>query len=577
MFVRTRFAAIAAALIGAATVLFPVADAVATTSARPVVTGLSIHRDSTWGGRRLTIGGANFVGVSQVLFGTRDADIRAVLSSTQIVVEVPWAPVSLVDVRVRTAAGLSAITSADRFRFTLPTMDDPINGGWTAHYEQRVSANFMAKAATLGAVPVARGSRTWTPAMGLTAARRAKAWVGIPYSWAAGVRTGPSNGVCYSGDGGGGEFDCHVWGFDCSGLVLYGWGPYVGLPHFAQSQYASGAFHPITAELAPGDLLFYSDGAGGIGHVVMYIGHGQVVQAWQSGHPVQVSKVSDMAWMAGAYAGATRPMTVARGRSLTYVTGLSLHAGATGGGQWVTIAGSGFTSSTSVVIGTKVVYDYQLLSSTRIRVQMPAHSPGTVHVRVADAWGVSPTSSADLFSWVGAPAITGPARPSGVTAGGETVTFSGNNFRDVTSVTFDGAPVPRFTATSSTQLRVLTPPHAAGSVPVRVTTKYGTSRTIWFTYIDPPMVSSVSPASGPASGGQVVTITGSSFGGPAFSGPVTVSFGLVPGLNVSVTSPTTLTVVVPPGVPGDVPVVVHTRYGQSSPAATYTYTADPTP
>jgi Cell wall-associated hydrolases (invasion-associated proteins) len=56
----------------------------------------------------------------------------------------------------------------------------------------------------------------------------------------------------------------------------------------------------------PGDLVFWSfDGTPtGIHHVAIYIGHGRVVQAPQSGDVVRVSPM----WSAG-YMGATRPGT----------------------------------------------------------------------------------------------------------------------------------------------------------------------------------------------------------------------------------------------------------------------------
>jgi len=565
---RVALTALGASLIAAVSFV-PVAQAGAAVPV-PKISSLSIHRDATWGGRSVTITGANFVGVSGVMFGKIPAEIDSVRSSTSIVVTAPSSTATLIDVRVRTSAGLSPITINDRFRFTPPTLDDPINGGWTARHEQAVAAAVAARVASHPAVPVARATSSWSAGMGNTAARRALAWVGLPYSWAGGRTNSPSNGVCLA-DGGGGENDCKVWGFDCSGLSLYGWGPYLSLPHYAQSQFASGAFHPNRAELYPGDLMFFSDGGSGIGHVVMYVGHGQVVQAWQSGYPVQISKVSDLSWMAGPYVGATRPRSTTPGHRVVTVTGLSSHAGTTAGGEWVTIMGSGLNYATSVVIGSQVVYNFQVLSSTRLRIQMPARASSTAHIRVADAWGMTPTSGIDEYSWVGTPAITSASpSPSGASAGGDTITLTGRNLRDVTSVTFGGLPATNVHAVSSTSLQVTTPAHVAGAAPIVVTTKYGTSPTFGFTYIDPPTVQGLDHVSGPATGGDLVTITGTSFGGQGFSGPVTVMFGQTPAISVAVTSATTLHAMTPPGLVGPVAVTVRTRYGTSA-AARYTY------
>ena len=59
---------------------------------------------------------------------------------------------------------------------------------------------------------------------------------------------GPTYGVC-AGDGA--CNDCHVMGFDCSGLSLYAWAPYMTLDHYAASQYwQAGSFHPSTSQPA---------------------------------------------------------------------------------------------------------------------------------------------------------------------------------------------------------------------------------------------------------------------------------------------------------------------------------------
>jgi cell wall-associated NlpC family hydrolase len=58
----------------------------------------------------------------------------------------------------------------------------------------------------------------------------------------------------------------------------------------------------------PGDLVFWSsDGTvGGIHHVAIYIGGGNVIQAPQSGSTIQITPLWSVDW--GFY-GATRPLT----------------------------------------------------------------------------------------------------------------------------------------------------------------------------------------------------------------------------------------------------------------------------
>ena len=77
----------------------------------------------------------------------------------------------------------------------------------------------------------------------------------------------------------------YVWGgtsltrgADCSGFVLSLYAQYgIYLPHSSRAQANCGR-RISTSELKPGDLLFYGSG-GGINHVAMYIGGGQIVHA----------------------------------------------------------------------------------------------------------------------------------------------------------------------------------------------------------------------------------------------------------------------------------------------------------
>ena len=185
-------------------------------------------------------------------------------------------------------------------------MDTPIYGGLTARQEVRISAQVRAAHRDVPSAPPAPG--TGRPAMGRTAVRRAQSWLGVPYSWAGGNGAGPTAGVCAHN---GGDQDCHVIGFDCSGLALYSWWPYEHLPHYAAYQHAiAGRFHPTIGQLVPGDLVFFTGYiAGGIGHVAVYAGNGMIIQAAQSGTTVMRSRLADVIAGDGPYRGATRPMS----------------------------------------------------------------------------------------------------------------------------------------------------------------------------------------------------------------------------------------------------------------------------
>ena len=96
----------------------------------------------------------------------------------------------------------------------------------------------------------------------LTAVLSALAQIGVRYAWAQASPTA---------------------GFDCSGLVLYGWAAVgVALPHNSEDQLA--VLRPVTAaQLQVGDVTHQPN------HVSLYLGAGRaVVEAEQTGVPVKV-------------------------------------------------------------------------------------------------------------------------------------------------------------------------------------------------------------------------------------------------------------------------------------------------
>ena len=97
--------------------------------------------------------------------------------------------------------------------------------------------------------------------------------------------------------------------YDCSGLVYAAYAA-AGI-HIARTTYQWQQDGPVIplSQIQPGDLLFSagSDGTpGDPGHVVMYLGSGQVIQAPQAGQDVQVDPV-DLASVVVA----TRPAALA--------------------------------------------------------------------------------------------------------------------------------------------------------------------------------------------------------------------------------------------------------------------------
>ncbi len=110
--------------------------------------------------------------------------------------------------------------------------------------------------------------------------KRMGSQMGVPYSWGGGSLDGPSKGV---GDG------ANITGFDCSGLMRYGFaGVGVLIPRFSGDQYNAGRHIPPD-QARRGDLIFY--GPNGSQHVTMYLGNGQMLEASGSAGKVTVSAV----------------------------------------------------------------------------------------------------------------------------------------------------------------------------------------------------------------------------------------------------------------------------------------------
>lgn len=442
--------------------------------ARPVVAGLSKHHDAYWGGVRITVFGSNFSGVRSVLFGTVAGSYVDVVSPTQLTVIEPAHSLGTVDVRVSTDGGASVRSGDDRFTFTRPTMDSPIQGGLSAHEEQRISARIRADHHP---VWVAARANRWTPEMGLTAMRRARSWLGLPYSWDGGTFTGPSPGVCAAG---GGDLDCHVVGFDCSGLTLYAWGPYEHLVHYAATQHGqAGRFHPSLGQLVPGDLLFFAEWPGGpIGHVVIYAGNGRVIQAPQSGYLVERTDLADLlSW--SSYRGATRPMSVGRQGSEPIVAAMTSQLPTSGG--YLTVSGRHLDAATSVSVGSARSYTFARRSARSLVVKVASHGAGAARVTVSNPWG----SVTRTVTFVAPPALLTLAPPDGSAAGGTVVALTGRNLAGVTAVTVGSSAVP-FTVVSPNLITIVTPAHTAATVAIVAKSAFGASNALSYTFLAAP-------------------------------------------------------------------------------------------
>ncbi|MFA4825482.1 MAG: IPT/TIG domain-containing protein [Methanoregula sp.] len=251
------------------------------------------------------------------------------------------------------------------------------------------------------------------------------------------------------------------------------------------------------------------------------------------------------------------------------VTGISPASGPVSGGTVVTITGTGFTGATNVIFGDYEGTNPIVNSDTSISITSPANQAGTVHVTVITlTGGSSATSPADQFTYIVVPTITSISPVSGPDIGGTVVTITGTSLNGATAVTFDGTPASTFSVINETSISATSPAHAAGAVNVNVTTPNGAA-TGTYTYITLPTVTDISPASGPVSGGTVVTITGTNL-----IGTNAVTFDGTPATASSAINETSISATSPAHAAGAVSVVVTTPNGTAT--GTYTYVIPPT-
>lgn len=251
------------------------------------------------------------------------------------------------------------------------------------------------------------------------------------------------------------------------------------------------------------------------------------------------------------------------------VTALTPATGPRDGGNSVTIAGSNLFGATAVDFGAQpaTVVGYGMTSLTVIA---PPGS-GTVVVTVTTPGGTSPVVAGADYTYARppAPTIISVSPATGPGRGGTLVTVTGTNLADLTHVGFGTRPA-WFSQISATSFLTIAPA-GTGTVDIKATTAGGTSAVgigDRFVYVAAtPTVTAVAPATGPARGGTVVTITGTNL-----SFVKAVRFGKAAGF-VRADSATGIRVQAPAGT-GTVAITVVTPGGTSvaTSASQFTYT-----
>lgn len=240
------------------------------------------------------------------------------------------------------------------------------------------------------------------------------------------------------------------------------------------------------------------------------------------------------------------------------VVSVTPNVGPVGGGNLVTISGTGFTVSSTVAFGAAVT-SAATLSAGLLTLTAPTSSvSGPVDLVVTTQGG-----SSNAIAYYYGPTVTGIYPDAGPVIPVNSVTINGTGLDNVAAVTFGGISAEFVPVTPS--YFVATPPvsNQVGPVTVEVTTTNGTS---YSTYTYTPAVTALSPSVGPLTAGTAVAITGS-----GFVGATSVAFNTTPA-SYTVDSATAIRAVAPAAITaGDVTVYV-TAGGQvntSSPSYTY--------
>jgi hypothetical protein len=277
----------------------------------------------------------------------------------------------------------------------------------------------------------------------------------------------------------------------------------------------------------------------------------------------------------------SQPATLTVTYAVPQVWGLNLAAGPTVGGALMTITGLGFTGAASVDFGTTPSPYFTAFSDTTITAFIPAESPGTVDVTVTGPGGTSGTGPGDQYTFAAPPLIVIQPTSQSVPAGSPaTFSAAASGYGTVTiqwSLSTNGGLNwnPISGATAATYVTAATTLNESGYEYEPVFTDAGGSTAAspaTLTVTGAPQVSSVSPNSGPASGGSSVTITGS-----GFTNISTVTFGTLQAVSFNIISDSTIMAVAPAQMLGtvDVKVTAASSTSVTSSADQFTYLTGP--
>lgn len=258
----------------------------------------------------------------------------------------------------------------------------------------------------------------------------------------------------------------------------------------------------------------------------------------------------------------TSPPTTYTYIALPAPTSVFPTAGVISGGTPLAITGTGLAGTTSVLFGSTPAVITGVVGDTEVDLTTPAHAVGTVPVTIVAPGG---TNNSLSFSYQPPPVITSSSPTQGPASGGTTVNINGAGLINATDVFFGTTPAASFTVVSDNLITAVSPP-GTGAVAITVSTPTTFSNGSLFQYLTAPTLASLTPTSGPITGGNNVTLSGSGFTGAlnVFFGGLPTTFTVLDDGTINAIAPTV-------GTPGPISVTVENGGGTST-GQTYTFT-----
>ena len=252
-------------------------------------------------------------------------------------------------------------------------------------------------------------------------------------------------------------------------------------------------------------------------------------------------------------------------------------------GGTITVTGSNFTTSTELRLAGSTL-SFTIVSGTEITFTAPSDTAGSYDLAITNPVGTFTLSNA--VTYVAGPSLTTNSPLVGTVNGGTIVTLTGTDLGTTSKVEL-GPTTVSFSVVSETAVRFVSPAYASGVfdmsaspiLDIKITTVGGSATlTNSYEYTSSslvPVISTITPATGPTAGGTTITVTGQYFSG-SYSDSVSAAINSISGSSLVLIDDSTLTFVSPAGAAAaGLDVTVATGGGLGTLAGAFTYTAPP--